>query len=236
MRTRRCSGESTRNRPPNDQYAWPPSDASGSWSTRITRRPASASSAVATRPARPAPTTMTSASMFTPPGSPNVTTGASRSGVAAKLSWQVMTKEAREAVVRELAPAVPAVGAALVDEVRAAIPAYRQLHPSQTAEIAAIATWALGRVVEVWASGGTGLTERDLARFRGIGAARARDGRPLTAVLRAYRVAAGQAIDAVVGHGRGRLDADDVVALAKLWLASMDELSEAVFAGYSAAA
>ena len=37
------------------------SDASGSWSTRITWRPASASSAVATRPARPAPITMTSA-------------------------------------------------------------------------------------------------------------------------------------------------------------------------------
>ena len=36
--------------------------ARGSWSSRITRRPASASSAVATRPARPAPTTMTSAS------------------------------------------------------------------------------------------------------------------------------------------------------------------------------
>src|SRR5689334_16342700 len=61
MRSRRCSGLSTRNSPPNDQNAWPPSDASGSWSTSSTRRPASASSAVATRPANPPPTTMTSA-------------------------------------------------------------------------------------------------------------------------------------------------------------------------------
>src|SRR3954468_18424424 len=61
MRIRRCSGLSTRNRPPKDQNACPPSEASGSWSTRMTRRPASASLAVATRPARPPPTTMTSA-------------------------------------------------------------------------------------------------------------------------------------------------------------------------------
>src|SRR3954470_19431349 len=60
-RRRRCSGESTRNSPPKDHHACPPRDASGSWSTRITRLPASASSAVATRPASPAPTTTTSA-------------------------------------------------------------------------------------------------------------------------------------------------------------------------------
>src|SRR4051794_8546646 len=60
---RRCSGLSTNIRPPSDQNAWPPKLASGSWSTTITRRPASASSAVATRPASPAPTTMTSASI-----------------------------------------------------------------------------------------------------------------------------------------------------------------------------
>src|SRR4051812_20422256 len=62
MRMRRCSGLSTRNSPPNDQKAWPPSEPSGSWSTTITRRPASASWAVATSPASPPPTTMTSAS------------------------------------------------------------------------------------------------------------------------------------------------------------------------------
>src|SRR4051794_41150008 len=60
---RRCSGLSTNISPPSDQNAWPPRLASGSWSSRITRRPASASSAVATRPASPAPTTMTSASI-----------------------------------------------------------------------------------------------------------------------------------------------------------------------------
>ena len=33
MRSRRCSGESTRNSPPKDQCAWPPRDCAGSWST-----------------------------------------------------------------------------------------------------------------------------------------------------------------------------------------------------------
>src|SRR3954447_16793486 len=60
---RRCSGLSTNMSPPSDQNAWPPKLASGSWSSRITRRPASASSAVATSPASPAPTTRTSASI-----------------------------------------------------------------------------------------------------------------------------------------------------------------------------
>src|SRR4051812_24360647 len=64
MRIRRCSGVSTRNSPPNDQKACPPSDASGSWSTRISRRPASTISHAATRPARPPPTTMTSVSLM----------------------------------------------------------------------------------------------------------------------------------------------------------------------------
>ena len=55
MPRRRCSGESTRNSPPNDQNAWPPRFAAGSWSSRITRLPASASSAVADQPGEPGP-------------------------------------------------------------------------------------------------------------------------------------------------------------------------------------
>ena len=49
---RRCSGESTRNSPPNDQKAWPPRFVSGSWSTRITR--VRRRRARRSRPARPA--------------------------------------------------------------------------------------------------------------------------------------------------------------------------------------
>jgi hypothetical protein len=146
-----------------------------------------------------------------------------------------MTKSARQLVQRELAAETPAVSEAMIAAVRSQIPAYRQLHPTQTAEVAAIATWALNRILGLWVDGGP-LDAHDLARFRAIGAARARDGRPLTAVLRAYRVAAGHAIDAVVRYGRGRLSTDDIVALTRLWLASVDELSEALFEGYHSAA
>lgn len=145
-----------------------------------------------------------------------------------------MSRAARQAVRRELAGELPAVTDALIAAVREQIPAYRQLHQSQTAEIGAIAGWALTRIVDLWAGGGT-LDAYDLARFRGIGAARARDGRPLTAVLRAYHVAAGQAIELVVRRGRGQLDTDDVLALSRLWLASIDALSEALFTGYQTA-
>jgi hypothetical protein len=145
-------------------------------------------------------------------------------------------RAARETVRRGVAADIPVVTQALIDAVRTQIPTYRQLHETQTAEITAIAGWALTRVVDLWAAdSGGGLEARDLARFRGIGAARARDGRPLTAVLRAYHVAAGAAIEEVVRRGRGSLDTDDVLALSRLWLASIDELSEALFSGYQSA-
>src|SRR5690606_6075095 len=59
---RRCSGVSTRNSPPKLHQAWPPRSCSPSRSSSRTRRPASASVVAATRPARPAPTTITSGS------------------------------------------------------------------------------------------------------------------------------------------------------------------------------
>src|SRR5690349_9353360 len=62
MPARRCSGLSTKNRPASDQKACPPRLLRFSWSTTRTRRPALASSWVATSPARPEPTTMTSGS------------------------------------------------------------------------------------------------------------------------------------------------------------------------------
>ncbi|GII03026.1 PucR family transcriptional regulator [Planobispora takensis] len=145
-----------------------------------------------------------------------------------------MGKAERIAVRDELAAALPEAGQALVDAVVEAIPAYRALDPGQLAEVRAIAAWALTRAVDAWA-GDAALSEQDLARFRGIGAARAGDGRPLPAVLRAYRVAAGEANDLVMRQGRGRLDVEDVLALTRQWLTGLDELSEALFSGYVAA-
>ncbi len=141
----------------------------------------------------------------------------------------------RLAVQRELNAELPQAGAALVQAVQAQIPTYQTLAPAQLVEVQAIAVWALGRAVALWVHDGA-LDAHDLARFRGIGAARAADGRPLPAVLRAYRVTASLASDLVVERGRGRLDVADVLALTRVWWASIDELSEALFTGYTLAA
>src|SRR5437764_12475803 len=60
MPPRRCSGLSTRNRPPNASRARPPSSCGWQRSSSRTLRPRSSSSSAVTRPAIPAPTTTTS--------------------------------------------------------------------------------------------------------------------------------------------------------------------------------
>src|SRR5215210_1559636 len=106
---RRCSGLSTSISPPSDQNAWPPRFVSGSWSTRITRRPASASSAVATRPASPAPITTASASI-----APFYRTGR---------FWAMenqMTAEGLEALQAEIAQLEGPARAAIAEEIKTA--------------------------------------------------------------------------------------------------------------------
>lgn len=146
-----------------------------------------------------------------------------------------MTIETRTRVREELLADLPVLTDRVVGAVRARIPAYDALEPAQLQEVAAIAGWGITRVLEAWASGGH-LDDADLQRFRGIGAARALDGRPLPVVLRAYRVAGSVVTDLVAERAADRLEVSDALALARLWMASIDELSEALYAGHSAAA
>ena len=122
----------------------------------------------------------------------------------------------------------------VVATIREQIPAYRTLSPAQVEEVSAIAAWATSRILELWVEGGE-LAPADVQRFRGIGAARALDGRPLPVILRAYRVAGTRITDLVAELGGDRLTVDDALALARLWMASIDTLSEALYAGHSAA-
>src|SRR5699024_12772220 len=55
-----CSGESTKNKPPNDHQACPPRFCSPSCSSKSTLFPFPATSVAVTNPERPAPTTITS--------------------------------------------------------------------------------------------------------------------------------------------------------------------------------
>lgn len=142
-----------------------------------------------------------------------------------------MGLEERIAVQRQLADRSTALVDQVVAAVVAQVPAYAVLSATQLGEIAAIAGWATGRLTELWVDGGA-LGERDLHRFRGIGAARAVDGRPLMAVLRAYRVAAIALNDVVAQVAPPALTVADVAALNRVLLGALDDLSEALFQGY----
>ena len=140
----------------------------------------------------------------------------------------------RMAVQRRLLGLGRQIDERIVAALQREVPAYTTISSAQLAETRAIAAWAIGRLIEMWIED-IALTAADRQRFRGIGVARATDGRPLFAVLRAYRVAAVEVSDLVVSLAANELDLSDVVALNRTLLTSVDELSEALFAGYSSA-
>ncbi|MBB5874561.1 hypothetical protein F4553_007995 [Allocatelliglobosispora scoriae] len=140
----------------------------------------------------------------------------------------------RRAVQRRLAELGDRLDERIVAALQREVPAYAAISAAQLAETRAITAWAVRRLIEMWVEE-TALTAADRQRFRGIGVARATDGRPLFAVLRAYRVAAVQISDLVIDLAGGELAIDDVAVLHRTLLTSVDELSESLFAGYTSA-
>ena len=120
----------------------------------------------------------------------------------------------------------------VVAAVHAQVPVYAALDDSRLPEVRAIAAWGVDRMLHLWATDGT-LAPADLRRFRGIAAARAADGRPVQAVLRAYRVAATVLTDEVTARA-GDLTAADGFALARVMLTALDTLSEEMATAYAA--
>ncbi|MFE0331078.1 hypothetical protein ACFW08_30625, partial [Streptomyces sp. NPDC058960] len=129
----------------------------------------------------------------------------------------------RSAVRAEIV-ADPRVVEAVVAAVHATVPVYAALDDSRLPEVRAIAAWGVDRLLHLWATDGA-LGPADLRRFRGIAAARAADGRPVQAVLRAYRVAAAVLTEEVAARGRA-LSAADGLSLARVLLTALDTLSE----------
>lgn len=120
---------------------------------------------------------------------------------------------------------------AFVGSISQEIPAYAELDRRQLEEVRSITAWTLRRVLDLWVHDGA-LSPDDIALFRGVGAVRARDGRPLAAVLRAYRVGAGEFLEQVTVRFGEELSAEDVTSLVRVWFAVLDELSEAIYDGY----
>ncbi|MFF4729536.1 PucR family transcriptional regulator [Streptomyces mirabilis] len=138
---------------------------------------------------------------------------------------------AREHVRQEMV-ADPRVVAAIVSAVHEQVPVYAALDDSRLPEVRAIAAWGLERLLHLWVTDGA-LEPSDLRRFRGIAAARAADGRPVQAVLRAYRVAATVLTDEIAVRAP-RLAAADAFALARMLLTALDTLSEEMTTAYAA--
>ncbi|MFU9039093.1 MULTISPECIES: PucR family transcriptional regulator [Streptomyces] len=138
----------------------------------------------------------------------------------------------RERIRQELT-ATPRVVDAIVDAVHAQVPAYAALDDRRLPEVRAIAGWALDRLLHLWATDGA-MEPADLRRFRGIAAARAADGRPVQAVLRAYRVAATVIADEIA-LGTPRPTAEDAFALTRMLLTALDTLAEEMAGTYAAA-
>ncbi|MEU8588885.1 helix-turn-helix domain-containing protein [Streptomyces sp. NPDC048664] len=126
----------------------------------------------------------------------------------------------------------PRVVEAVVAAVHEQVPAYAALDDRRLPEVRAIAAWGVDRLLHLWATG-TALESADLRRFRGIAAARAADGRPVQAVLRAYRVAGTVLIDEVAARARD-LTAGDGLALARVLVTALDVLSEEMATAYAA--
>ncbi|MFJ4183694.1 helix-turn-helix domain-containing protein [Kitasatospora sp. NPDC089509] len=138
--------------------------------------------------------------------------------------------ERHRAVARILADESGMVEAFLAAVARE-IPAYANLDPRQLDEVRSIIVWTFRRVLELWSSDGE-LEAEDLRMFRGVGAVRARDARPLAAVLRAYRVAALAFFERIGERFDDAVTVRDLSALARVWLTVLDQSSEAIFDGY----
>lgn len=123
----------------------------------------------------------------------------------------------------------------IVAEVYAEVPAYRALHSSQLTEVRAIVAWLVTRSMELWVRDAQRLPAEDVERLRGIGRARAADGRSIDAVVRAHRVGSAAAVRVIRERAGERLDTTDVFALSELWLTSLDQISESLSQGHAEA-
>jgi len=142
-----------------------------------------------------------------------------------------MQPDHRHVVGTRLLAAEAALVDAFVGAIGREIPAYAELDGRQMDEVRSITAWTLRRVLELWVEDDA-LSQDDIALFRGVGAVRARDGRPLAAVLRAYRVGAGEFLNQVTDRFGDELSTEDVTSLVRVWFAVLDELSEAIYDGY----
>lgn len=137
----------------------------------------------------------------------------------------------QEGLPERLALEADAATAVVLDRVLGEIPLYRTLDPVQLADVRETVRTGFVTTLGLWGAGRLPGPD-DLRRFRANGATRAAEGRPLSLILRAYRVSGLGIYDYVVTHPDARLDLDEERNFARLVMGFVDQLSNEVTLGY----
>jgi hypothetical protein len=111
------------------------------------------------------------------------------------------------------------------------IPHYRTLSLPEQTEAWGVVAFGFRATTMLWAAGRLA-TPEELRPFRGNGATRAAQGRPLAAVLRAYRLASLSLFDFVLDIAGDRIDQAEVANLARISMLFVDQLCDEVTLGY----
>ncbi|MGW5267993.1 PucR family transcriptional regulator [Rhodococcus sp. NPDC003994] len=128
---------------------------------------------------------------------------------------------------------LPAIVAVAVRDIADVIPTYRTLSREQAADVEGIAFWSFRRLLQLWVSPDLAVDAADHAHFRAVGSARAYDGRPLSDVLRAYRVAVESLLRHIGDTYLTDLDTTDVADLGLVALSAIDTVYEQIISGWS---
>ncbi len=140
---------------------------------------------------------------------------------------------ARDTAALRIERDLPSVVAAAVRDIGNAIPTYRTLSAEQAADVEGIAFWSFRRLLQLWVSPEAVPDATDQAHFRAVGSARAYDGRPLSDVLRAYRVAVESLLRHIGATYLPDLDTTDVADLGLVALSAIDTVYEQITSAYS---
>jgi hypothetical protein len=138
---------------------------------------------------------------------------------------------ARPDVPLRLAETAETAGERMTALVLREIPHYRTLNRAQLAEVQRIESEGFKASMVLWREGRLARRE-ELAPFRATGAARAAEGRPLAAVLRAYRLGGMAAFEYVIERCGDELGVVEAANYAVLVMAFIDQLCDVVTQGY----
>ncbi|GIK76808.1 MAG: Fis family transcriptional regulator [Actinomycetes bacterium] len=123
------------------------------------------------------------------------------------------------------------VGEEMIRSIANEVPLYGSLDPPLLEDTRRIGIVGFQAILGLWAEGRLA-RRRELAPYAEMGVDRAHRGRPLPAVLRAWRVGGAAAFDYVIRSGRGVLNADDVHDFAAIIMRFLDQICDVVAEAY----